>query len=49
MARIKFTTSLDEQLLQDLKAQALKEKRNVNKILEQIIDIYLKYVNSKSA
>ena len=45
----KFTTNLDNQLLQALKEQAAKEKRNINTILEELITIYLKYISSKHA
>ena len=41
MTRKKFTTTLDEQLIQQLKIQAVKESTNVSKILEKLISEYL--------
>jgi len=40
--RIGFKTTLDEELLEQLKVDALKKKVNVNDILEQLIEKYLK-------
>jgi len=42
MTRKKFTTTLDEQLIQQLKIQAVKEGTDVSKILEKLIIEYLK-------
>lgn len=42
MTRKKFTTTLDEQLIQQLKIQAVKEGTDVSKILEKLISEYLK-------
>ena len=42
IVRVKFTTSLDSVLLEKIKIQAVKEKTNVNKILEKLIEQYLK-------
>jgi len=39
--RVKFTTTLDEDLLEKLRIVAIKEKTNVNKILEKLIKKYL--------
>jgi len=41
VTRKKFTTTLDEQLIQQLKIQAVKESTNVSKILEKLISEYL--------
>lgn len=41
IVRKKFTTSLDEQIIQKLKIQAVKESTNVSKILEKLIRNYL--------
>ena len=41
MNRIKFTTNLDDELLEKLKIEAIKEKRDVNEILEELIKKYL--------
>ncbi len=42
MARKKFTTSLDENIIQQLKIQAVKEGTDASKILEKLIEEYLK-------
>lgn len=42
MARKKFTTSLDEMIIQQLKMQAVKEGTDASKILEKLIAEYLK-------
>lgn len=42
MARKKFTTSLDENIIKQLKMQAVKEGTNASKILEKLIKEYLK-------
>ncbi len=41
MTRKKFTTTLDEELIQQLKIQAIKEHTDASKILEQLIQDYL--------
>ena len=41
MPKQKFTTTLDSKLLEEIKIQAIKEKRSVSEILEEIIKIYL--------
>lgn len=41
IGRINFTTTLNEQLLELLRIQAIKEKRNINDILEELIKKYL--------
>ena len=40
--RVKFTTTLDSEILKKLKIQAVKEKTDVSKILEKLITEYLK-------
>lgn len=42
MARKKFTTTLDEKLLQELKLQAVKEGTDVSKLIEKMAMEYLK-------
>jgi hypothetical protein len=42
MTRKKFTTTLDEQLIMQLKVQAVKEGTDASKILEKLIEEYLK-------
>ncbi len=40
--RIGFKTTIDEELIKNLKMKALQKGVNVNDILEQLIDKYLK-------
>lgn len=47
MARKKFTTTLDDDLIQRLKMQAVKERTEVSKILERLIESYLTHIQSK--
>lgn len=42
MARKKFTTSLDENIIQQLKIQAVKEDTDASKIIEKLVAEYLK-------
>lgn len=42
MAKQKFTTTVDGELLERIKIQAIKEKRSVSDLLEQLISEYLK-------
>lgn len=39
--RVKFTTTLDSEILKDLKIQAVKEGTDVSKILEKLALEYL--------
>lgn len=39
--RKKFTTTLDESLIQELKLQAIKEKTDASKIIEKLVTDYL--------
>lgn len=45
MEKVKFTTTLDSELLEKLKIQAIREKRSVASILEMLISDYLESVN----
>lgn len=47
MARKKFTTTLDEKLIQELKMQAVKEKTGVSKLIEKMAIEYLKKAGVK--
>ena len=40
--RSNFSTTLEKELIDKLKIQAIKESRNVNDILEELIREYLK-------
>jgi len=40
--RVRFSTTLDSELLEKFKEEAAKEKRNINDILEELIEEYLK-------
>lgn len=42
MSKIKFTTTIDENLLEQIKILAIKEKCSVASILEKLISDYLK-------
>lgn len=42
MKKVKFTTTIDEGLLEQIKIIAIKEKRSVSSILETLIKDYLK-------
>ena len=42
MKKIKFTTTIDEELLEQLKIIAIKKKCSVSSILESLIKEYLK-------
>lgn len=42
MAKQKFTTTIDTELLEKIKIQAIKEKRSVSDLLEELIKKYLK-------
>lgn len=41
MAKQKFTTNIDSELLEKIKIQAIKEKRSVSDLLEELIAKYL--------
>ena len=41
MARKKFTTSLDEEVIKQLKLQAAKENTDASKIIEKLVKEYL--------
>jgi hypothetical protein len=47
MARKKLTLSVDEQLTESIKIQAVKEKRDVSDIVEQLFKEYLKRVKTQ--
>ena len=40
--RKKFTTTLDEEIIKKIKFQAVKENTDVSKLLEKLIETYLK-------
>ena len=41
MAKQKFTTTIDSELLEKIKIQAIREKRSVSDMLEEMIRKYL--------
>lgn len=45
--RVKFTTSLDAELVEKIKIQAVIEKTDVSKILERLIEQYLEQRRSE--
>lgn len=42
MARKKFTTNLDEKVIENIKIQAIKEGTDVSKIIEKLLIKYMK-------
>ena len=40
--RKKFTTTVDEEIIKKIKIQAVKENTDVSKLLEKLIENYLK-------
>lgn len=47
--RVRFVTTIEEELIHQIKIAAAKEQRNVNDILEELIQEYLKgWVNETS-
>ena len=40
--RVKFTTNINEELLKKIKVRAIKEGKNVNEIIEDLFEEYLK-------
>lgn len=44
-AKSKFTTTLDADLLEKIKIQAIKERTSVSKILEKLISQYLESID----
>ena len=41
MAKKKFTTTIDEELIVKVKIKAIQEKRSVSDILEELLNKYL--------
>ena len=41
MKKVKFSTTLNENLIKELKIKAIQENKNVNEILEELIKNYL--------
>ena len=41
MKKVKFSTTLNENLIKDLKIKSIEENKNVNEILEELIKDYL--------
>lgn len=44
MKKVKFTTTLDKDILSKVKIQAIKEERSVSEIIGDLIKKYLKEV-----
>lgn len=47
MSKQKFTTTIDSELLEKIKIQAIKEKRSVSDLLEELITKYLEETAAK--
>lgn len=47
MPKQKFTTTIDSELLEKIKIQAIKEKRSVSDLLEELITKYLEETAAK--
>ena len=41
MGKVKFTTTIDDELLERAKITAIKEKTSVAKIIEKLLDEYM--------
>ena len=39
--KVKFTTNIDERLLKKIKVRAIEEGKNVNEIIEELLEEYL--------
>lgn len=48
MGRVKFTTNIEEELLKKIKKKAIEEDKNVNEIIESLLDEYLKSITRRS-
>ena len=46
MGKKKFTTTVDESLLEQIKIQAIREKRSVADLLEELIKKYLEKISN---
>lgn len=44
MPKQKFTTTIDSELLEKIKIQAIKEKRSVSDLLEELVEKYLQEI-----
>ena len=44
MKKVKFSTTLNKNLIKDLKIKAIEENKNVNEILEELIKDYLEQI-----
>jgi len=40
--KVSFTTTIDEELLKKIKVRAIEEGKNVNEIIEKLLQEYLK-------
>ena len=44
--KVKFTTNINEKLLKEVKMKAIEEGRNVNEIIEELLEKYLEEGNN---
>lgn len=47
MSKQKFTTTIDSELLEEIKIQAIREKRSVSDMLEEMIRKYLEDIKTE--
>ena len=40
--KVRFTTTIDEELLKKIKIKSIEEGKNVNEIIEELLEEYLK-------
>ena len=48
MVKKKFTTTIDDELLGEIKIQAIRENRSVSDLLEELIRLYLNKIKKNS-
>lgn len=47
MSKQKFTTTIDSELLEEIKIQSIREKRSVSDMLEEMIRKYLEDIKTE--
>lgn len=49
MSKTKFTTTIEDTLLENIKIQAIKEHKSVAQILEELISKYLESISASTS